>query len=109
MGDRVEPALYVDIQEGFTFVDRAGTPFVIDPRERIQLGPALAIHGQQVERVSTENAVLRLCFSDASALEVRPNESFEAWQVVGGSPQTLVVCVGPADVAVWTMAQDQAR
>jgi hypothetical protein len=103
MGDRVEPALYADIEQEFSFTDMNGMTHAIDPWERVQLGPALAIHGQRVEAVSTDGGVLRIAFSDRSALEVQPHSEYEAWQVVGGDPQALVVCVGPDDVAVWTV------
>lgn len=107
MGDRPEPALYADVQERLTFVDAAGRSHSIDPSERDRLGPALAIHGKQVERVSTEDARLFISFSDGSAIDVSPHPSYEAWQVVGGSPQTLVVCLGPGDLAVWADADDK--
>jgi hypothetical protein len=35
---------------------------------------------------------LRLSFDDASSLVCEPHPRFEAWQVVGGHPQALVVC-----------------
>ena len=101
MGERVEPALYLDIEQAFTFTDAEGVAHAIDPWERVQLGPALAMQGQHVRAVSTDDAFLRIAFEGASALEVRPHPKYEAWQVVGGSPQTLVVCVGPGELAVW--------
>jgi hypothetical protein len=105
MGERVEPALYADVQESFTFTDGAGSSHAINPWDRVQLGPALAMQGQQVERVGTAEAILRIVFSNGSAIEVPPHPSYEAWQVVGGSPQALVVCVGPGDLAVWASAE----
>jgi hypothetical protein len=100
MGERVEPALYADVQESFTFTDEAGSAHTIDPWDRVQLGPALAMQGQQVERVGTDEAVLEIVFSNGSSIEVPPHPSCEAWQVVGGSPQALVVCVGPGELAI---------
>jgi hypothetical protein len=109
MGDRVEPALYADIQQRFTFTDSDGVTHAIDPWERVQLGPALTMHGQRVQAVSTDDAVLRITFANDSALEVRPHRQYEAWQVVGGFPQALVVCVGPGELSVFDSRTEPHR
>ena len=101
-GDRVEPALYADVEQAFTFTDRAGLVHEVDPNKPATLGPVLTIAGETVvDAVSTEEAALTLRFSDRSALACEPHPSCEAWQVVGGSPQYLVVSIEPGHLAVW--------
>jgi hypothetical protein len=101
-GERVEPALYVDLEEAFTYVDPAGSRHEIVPSEPESVGPVLAIHGCTVHAVDVDSsAALDVTFSDGSAIRCEPHERHEAWQVVGGSPQYLVVSVGPDDLAVW--------
>jgi hypothetical protein len=102
VGDRAEPALYADIEQAFTYIDRSGDAHEVDLNDPSTLASVLGIAGQAVEGVSTDDAVLSLRFSDGSSLRCAPHPDYEAWQVVGGTPQCLVVCVGPDDgLAVW--------
>jgi Family of unknown function (DUF6188) len=100
-GERVEPALYADIEEAFAFTDGSGEIHQIRLDEPSTLASVLSIAGQTVVAVSTDDAVLDLSFADGSSLRCDPHPEYEAWQVVGGSPQRLVVCVEPGELAVW--------
>ena len=43
-----------------------------------------------------------MTFADGGALRCEPDPDYEAWQVVGGDPQALVVCLpGDGELAVW--------
>src|SRR5438876_10519174 len=72
-GDRVEPALYADIEQSFTYIDASRNCHQVDMNEPSTLGPVFAIAGQMVERVSTDDAVLSLLFSDGSSLCCNPH------------------------------------
>ena len=100
LGDRVEPALYVDVGDSVFFEadDRAHQ---IDPIDPTSVGPVLGVVGKQVERADTDGGALSLAFADGSRIQCKPHEDYEAWQVVGGSPQHLVVCMPGGEVAVW--------
>jgi hypothetical protein len=101
-GDRVEPALYADVAQYLSYIDASGTLTSVDIKEPSSLGAVLGIAGETVEAVSTDDAVLSLVFADGSSLRCEPHPDYEAWQVVGGTPQCLVVCAGPEDgLAVW--------
>jgi hypothetical protein len=55
----------------------------------------------RVYRVSTDDGTLDLAFSDGSSLRCPPDDRYEAWQVVGGFPEHLVVCTPGGELAVW--------
>jgi hypothetical protein len=64
-----------------------GIRIVFDPGDRVE--PALyADVGRSavLERIRTP---------------VRTRQAVRAWQVVGGTPQALVVCLGGGELAVW--------
>ena len=66
------------------------------------MGVALAMVGQKVVNAASDDlAALDVRLSDGSSLRCEPDEQYEAWEVVGGSPKCLVVCVGPGELAVW--------
>jgi hypothetical protein len=101
-GDRVEPALYVTLAEAFTYVSSDGitTNVTLDRPE--SLGVCMAIVGTEVTAAeATERAALHLSFADGSRINCVAHSQFEAWQVVGGSPQYLVVSLGGGELAVW--------
>jgi hypothetical protein len=101
LGERVEPALYADVGR-FTFTDSGGEKHCIDTDDPASVGAALSIVGQRVVKAGSDDlAALDVRLSDGSVLRCEPDEQFEAWQVVGGSPEHLVVCVGPGELAVW--------
>ena len=63
---------------------------------------ALRLVGKTVEATATpDDASLHLTFSDHSRLRCDPHEQYEAWQVVGGLPQYLVVGSGPGNLLVF--------
>jgi hypothetical protein len=100
IGERVEPALYAELGP-FEFLDPKGDQHDVDPEDHESLGPILSTVGRLIEAVDTEGGVLSLTFSDASRLRCDPHDRYEAWQVVGGSPQHLVVCMAGGELAVW--------
>jgi len=54
-----------------------------------------------VVAASATDGVLTLKFTDGVTLRCPPDPKYEAWQVVGGSPQYLVVCLPGGELAVW--------
>ena len=100
-GDRPEPALYADLETPFTYVDAAANRYPIVPWEPASVGAALTIHGRTVHRVSTDSGALELAFTDGSSIRCEPHDEYEAWHVVGGFPQHLVVCTPGGELAIW--------
>jgi Family of unknown function (DUF6188) len=101
LGDRVEPALYADVGR-FRFTDAGGNEHEVDTDDPVSVGVALAMVGQKVVKAGSDGrAALELELSDGSSLQCEPDERFEAWQVVGGSPECLVVCLPAGELAVW--------
>ncbi len=99
-GDLVEPALYADVGD-CTYVDASGAVHDITPEDSSTVGPVLASVGQPLASVSTSGGTLELQFSMGGYLRCESAEEYEAWQVVGGSPQHLVVCLPGGGLAVW--------
>jgi hypothetical protein len=87
---------------GFLAGQKDGVEHEVDEKDPRSLGPALALVGKAVETTATpDDASLELTFSDGSRLHCASQARFEAWQVVGGSPQYLVVSVGSGDLHVY--------
>jgi hypothetical protein len=89
LGEKPEPALYADIGI-HTYRDSHGIDRVI-----------ASIVGIVVADTSTTDGALLLSFTDGSLLRCEPDSNYEAWQVVGGWPQYLVVCQPGGELAVW--------
>ena len=106
-GDQVEPGLYADLGP-FSYVEREGTTHRIVPDNPATVGPALTTLGRSVDFATVEDGVLTLMFSDASQVRCEPNDLYEAWQVVRGVPQHLVVCAPSGELAVWDDMSDLA-
>jgi hypothetical protein len=106
-GDRVEPALYADLGP-FEFVDSERGRHDVDPEDPATLGPVLGAIGKKVQAVDTEGGTLSLLLSDTSRLRCEPHSDYEAWQVVGGSPRHLVVCMPGGELEVWDSASRDA-
>ena len=89
LSDKPEPALYADIGLS-AYEDRDG-----------HSRPLSEMVGVVVSETSTEGGTLRLSFADRRTLRCTPHPDYEAWQVVGGTPQNLVVCLpGDGELAV---------
>ena len=87
-GTKPEPRLYADV--GYAVcLDSSGEP--------VSVGELL---GRKVAEASNADGVLRIAFTDGTTLQTEPDASVEAWQVVGGAPQALVVCLPGGEVAV---------
>jgi Family of unknown function (DUF6188) len=89
LGDGPAPRLYADVANAVC-IDEHGAPL-----------PLSRLVGRSIEATSTEAGVLGLVFRDGATLRCEPNPVFEAWEVVGGSPQGLVVCEPGGELAVW--------
>jgi hypothetical protein len=87
--DRPEPALYADVG-AYTYQDGGG-----------KSQPLSAIVGNVVVDTSTQGGTLVVSFADGGKLSCEPDPDYEAWQVVGGAPQYLVVCMPGGELAIW--------
>jgi hypothetical protein len=92
-----EPSLYADVGE-CTVIGTAGEP-----------RPLGSLVGLTVTATSTASDVLVLEFNDGSTLRCEPDPNYEAWQVVGGDPQYLVVCSPGGELAVWDKRYTPSR
>jgi hypothetical protein len=88
-GPKPEPRLYADVGPSVC-ADTEGAPLCME-----------ALVGRTVASVSTTDSVLVLTFADGATLRCDPSAEYEAWQVVGGSPENLVVCMPGGELAVW--------
>jgi hypothetical protein len=100
LGDQVTPALYADIGT-CTYVDAQGRRHEVAGEDVSTFGPLLEIVGKEVSRVATADGTLILEFTDSSSVQCPPHDRYEAWEVVGGSPQHLVVCMPGGELAVF--------
>jgi Family of unknown function (DUF6188) len=89
LGDKPEPALYATVG-ACSYEDGSGVTRLL-----------ASMVDSVVSDTSTEGGTLVLSLSDGSLLRCEPDERYEAWQVVGGSPQYLVVCEPGGELAVW--------
>jgi hypothetical protein len=99
-GERVPPALYADVGP-FEFRDREGRVHAVDPADPKTVGPVLATVGRRIDSADTQGGALTLEFSDGSRIRCEPHEEYEAWEVVGGSPNHLVVSGTGGELLVW--------
>ena len=89
VGDKPAPALYADVGPS-TYEDESGSPH-----------PLSEMVGAIVSNTSTEDGTLLLAFADGRRLRCEPHPRYEAWEVVGGTPQYPVVCSPGGELAVW--------
>jgi hypothetical protein len=87
-GTKPEPRVYADVGHAAR-LDEHGQPVSV-----------MDLVGRTVGGVSTDGGVLRITFTDGTTLRSDPDPDVEAWQVVGGSPQGLVVCPPGGELAV---------
>jgi hypothetical protein len=99
-GESVCPALYASIGT-CVYVDAAGKRHDVVGEDVWTFGPVLDIVGKQVNGVSTDGGTLMLDFTDGSSLRCPPNDRYEAWEVAGGSPESLVVSMPGGELAVF--------
>jgi hypothetical protein len=89
-GAEPEPRLYADVGSP-VFADRDGKTL----RMADLMGRTVASGS------ASSNGVLLLTFTDGATLRCSPNPEYEAWQVVGGKPESLVVCLPGGELAIW--------
>jgi hypothetical protein len=99
-GESVCPALYAGIGT-CTYLDAEGKRHEVVGEDVWTFGPVLDIVGKEVKSVATAEGTLVLNFTDGGSLRCPPDDRYEAWEVVGGSPEHLVVCMPGGELAVW--------
>jgi hypothetical protein len=99
-GEKSEPALYADVG-AHIFTSSRAEAHSVDGEQPQSVGPVLAVVGARVESAGVEDGALRLVPSDSSQIRCEPSDACEAWQVVGGAPEHLVVCQPGGEVAIW--------
>lgn len=88
-GNEPEPSLYADV----------GRVVCLDPDGKPLALPELV--GRAISQASTTDGTLLVTFTDGATLRTPPDPNHEAWQVVGGTPHSLVVCLPGGELAVW--------
>ena len=71
--------------------------------------PLADLVGRSVAAATTDCGALTLEFVDGASLLSQPDPRFEAWEVVGGNPQYLVVCQPGGELAVWDERYNPSR
>lgn len=104
-GEQASPKLYADLGPS-EYTNLEGVVHLIAPDVPATLGPVLALVGQSVIAADTPGGCLVLAFSSGAELRCRPHETYEAWEVAGGSPADLVVCLPGGELAVWDETPD---
>jgi hypothetical protein len=87
-GIEPEPRLYADVGSAVC-LDGHGAHVSVED-----------LAGRTIGEVSTNGGVLQIGFTDGATLRSEPDPDVEAWQVVGGRPQSLVVCLPGGELAV---------
>ena len=88
-GKEAEPSLYADVGR-VVCLDRDG--------KRLAL---IELVGRAISQVSTAAGTLLVTFADGATMRTHPDPDHEAWQIVGGTPHSLVVCLPGGELAVW--------
>ena len=94
----------VMIENSFTVHAVDGVDHLLDPGERIALGPFVAIYPDRLISASVASDYsLRLDFVSGAWIHVPQDDHYEAWEVSGPGGR-LVVCppAGGDGLAVWT-------
>jgi hypothetical protein len=94
-GDRIlhfkaEPDLFVRVEAEPDCADRSGQPISLSD-----------LVGRSVSSASAGNGVLLLVFDDGATLRCGPDPDYESWQVEGGHPSPLIVCLPGGQLSVW--------
>jgi hypothetical protein len=106
-GDRPEPALYANVEQPFVFVDSEGRPHDARSDWAAAVGSLATAVGQSVtEATVAPDGTLDVAFSDGRSFSCHPHPDYEAWQVVGGTPAFLIVCVpGGGEPAIFSSSR----
>jgi Family of unknown function (DUF6188) len=89
-GTKPEPLLYARVEATPDCGDRSGRPLSL---------PDLV--GRSVASASAKDGVLLFVFDDGATLRCEPDRSYEAWQVKGRHPLSLIVCRAGGELSVW--------
>ncbi len=98
--DRDDLNLYADISDA-TLTTTDGVEHAIDGDELSTLMPLVRVVQRAVAVAHARGGTLTIGFDDGSSLRCPPDERYEAWEVVGGSPYSLVVCTPGGELAYW--------
>lgn len=99
LGDRPEPEIYVDADDG-VYKTRDGTTSRIDVRnDPGEAGDLLRLLNQRVVAASAEAGVLSLSFENGAELRAYPDEQYESWSVIGDG--TVYQCLPGGEVDSW--------
>jgi hypothetical protein len=85
------------------FVLRRGfAEHVLDPGEREELGPLLALYPDSLTAGSVDvDGTLHLTFLSGATIEVAACDQYEAWQVQGPGDYVVVCSPGTGELDVW--------
>lgn len=98
LGER-EPALYAKVGS-CSYADARRVHHEAIAGEVASYGAVVEIVGKHVQEARVDDSTLVLEFEDGSSLSCPPDDHFESWEVIGGSPQSLVVCTPGGGIAV---------
>jgi len=107
--------IQIDFQTRLQFGDSRiviGTPFsvrterehhMLDPERPAELAPLLALYPSTLTSAVVESDLtLVLIFQSRASLEVPPDPSYEAWQVIGPASRLIVCPPGGGSLVVWS-------
>jgi len=84
----------------FSLREPSGEELLMMPEDTSSLGPALRLFQREVSSARAfKDGRLEVVFSDGSALQVAPDQQYEAWEFAGNG-QRLVSTPG-GELAVW--------
>jgi hypothetical protein len=85
-----EEVLFVRVEAEPDCADRAGQPLDLSD-----------LVGRSVSSASAVNGMLLLVFDDGATLRCGPDPDYESWQVEGGHPSPLIVCLPGGQLSIW--------
>lgn len=95
--------IQIRIETGFTVASPGGELETFDPEADLaRMGSLLTLHQAEVRTAGTDEiGNLRLDFSDGRALQCRPHQQYEAWNL-SGKDGLLYVCLPGGGLAIWS-------
>jgi len=89
--------------EGTFSVTSYGQRVEFSPEQRESLGPCLALYGKTVEscRAGKSGALDIGFFVGGTSVRVMPDDSYEAWELVGEAHGLRVVCGPGGALSIW--------